>query len=121
MRGLVISAWGEGSRDLHTLLDTLADSRQRAMVLARGREGSGSEKGQILAQFRRVLSTSSARAQAQTLVSRLQVMGDRGRDAARRRNVAGKENRRLEVEMRGQWQAYIRSLGVARGTFFIPS
>ena len=73
-----------------------------------------------MSQFRRVLSTSSVRAQAQTLVSRLQVMGDRGRNAARRRDMVGKENRRLEEEMRSQWQAYVRSLGVSRGTFFVP-
>ncbi len=93
----------------------------RAVGLSRGREGSDSERGQILAQFRRVLSTTAVRAQSQALVSRLQVMRDRGRDAARRGNLVGRENRRLEEEMRGQYQAYIRALGVPRGDFFVPS
>ena len=48
-------------------------------------------------------------------------MGDRGWDAARRRNMVGRENQRLETEMRGQWQAFIRALGVSRGTFFVPT
>ena len=123
LRGLVVGAWGEGSQDLHSLLDTLATYRLRAVGQARGREGSDSERGLILAQFRRVLSTSSVRAQSQALISRLQVMGDKGRDAASRRNKASRENRMLEEEMRGQWEAYIRALGISRsrGNFFVPN
>ena len=78
LRGLVVGAWGEGSRDLHSLLDTLADYRLRAVGLARGRVGSDSDRGQILSQFRRVLSTTAVRSQSLTLVLRLQVMGDKG-------------------------------------------
>ncbi len=53
----------------------------------------------------------------------MQVMGEKGRDAARRRVMVGKENRRLEEEMRGHWQAHIRALGVSRsrGNFFVPN
>ena len=47
-------------------------------------------------------------------------MGDKGRDAVRRRDVIRKENRRLEAEIRGQWNAYIRGLGIARESFFVP-
>ena len=123
LQGLVVGAWGEGSKDLHSLLDILASYRLRAVGLARGREGSDAERGVILAQFRRVLSTSAIRSQTKALVARLQVMGEKGRDAARRRALVGKENRRLEEEMRGHWQAHIRALGVSRsrGNFFVPN
>ena len=39
--GLVVGAYQEGSKDLHALLDTMADSQLRARGLARGREGEG--------------------------------------------------------------------------------
>ena len=38
--GLVMESFQEGSKDIHYLLDILADSQLKAMVLARGREGS---------------------------------------------------------------------------------
>ena len=36
MQGLVVGAWQEGSKDLHTLLDFLADTKVRKQGLARG-------------------------------------------------------------------------------------
>ena len=121
LRGLVVGAWGEGSKDLHGLLDVLADSRLRTVGMARGREGSDAERGVILGQFRRVLSCEAVRAQTQALVGRLQVLGDKGRQASRRREAVIREDRRLELEQRAYWQAYIRGTGAHRGTFVVPT
>ena len=61
-KGLVVGAFGEGSDDLHSLVNTLAESRLRAQGLTRGREGSEKELGIIVGQIRRRLSTASIRA-----------------------------------------------------------
>ena len=42
--GLVVGAFQEGSKDLHSLLDTMADSQLRARGLARGRQGTDQER-----------------------------------------------------------------------------
>ena len=59
--GLVIGTFQEGSKDLHALLEHLADSQIKAKVLARGRKGSEQERSVILAGFRRTLSMASAK------------------------------------------------------------
>ena len=38
IKGLVFGAFGEGSEDVHTLVQSLASSRARTMALQRGRE-----------------------------------------------------------------------------------
>ena len=38
LEGLVVSPWGNGSRDLHDLVRTLAESRVAKRVRGRGRE-----------------------------------------------------------------------------------
>ena len=40
LQGLVMGAFQEGSKDLHSLLESLAEYNLRAKGLARGREGS---------------------------------------------------------------------------------
>ena len=59
--GLVFGAFQEGSKDLHALLGTMADSQLRAKGLARGREGTDQERSIILAGFRRALSMAAAK------------------------------------------------------------
>ena len=39
LQGLVVGAFQEGSKDLHGLIETLADNKLRAMGLAQGRPG----------------------------------------------------------------------------------
>ena len=73
--GLVVGAFGEGSEDLHDLVQKLAESRVGAMGLRRGREGSEEELGIIVGQIRRSLSTTFVRAQSQCLLSRLNCVG----------------------------------------------
>ena len=50
---LVMGAFQEGSKDLHSLLEVLADSKLRVRGLARGREGSEWERSTILSDCKR--------------------------------------------------------------------
>ena len=103
------------------MLDTLATARLRTVGQTRGCVGTDSERGLILAQFRQVISTTVVRSQAKTLVSRLGVIGERGRDQARKKNLFERESKILEQQLRNQWHAHIRGLGVAKGSFSVPS
>ena len=49
------------------------------MGLARGRCGTESELGVVVGQVRRMISTVSVRAQVQCLLSRVNLIGGRGR------------------------------------------
>ena len=109
----VIGAWQEGSRDLHTLLDTLADTKVHLLGLARGREASERERAQILSGYRRTLSTTAARASSGCLLGRLAKVGEAHRAAAKRRAWAKREGERLEEERR----AHVQGRGVMRGEF----
>ena len=85
LKGLVIGPWQEESKDIHGLLDILTDCRLTAMGLARGREGSKVERGQIISQMRRILSVTAAKAYSNCLIGRLEKVGEGHRLAAKRR------------------------------------
>ncbi len=72
---LVSGAWGEGSSDLHGLVQTIAEARLEKQGLARGRQGSEAELGVLVGQVRRALSTTAVRAQAELLLNRLSNLG----------------------------------------------
>ena len=113
--GLVVGAFQEGSKDLHTLLGTLADSQLRARGLARGREGSDQERSIILAGMRRSLSMVAARAYSSCLPDRVARVGEDHRNAARRRAWVRREEERVMEERRAYWHANVRSRGLDRG------
>ena len=54
----LLPAFQEGSKNLHSLLDTLAESQLKA----RGRDSTNHEKSIILAGLRRALSMAAAKA-----------------------------------------------------------
>ena len=70
-----MGAFQEGSKHIHSLLETLADSQLRAKGLARGREGSSHERAAILAGMRRQLSMTAARAYSVCLLDRVSRVG----------------------------------------------
>ena len=76
LQGLVVGAFGDGSPNLHSLVQTIAESKVASMGLARGRSGTESELGVVVGQVRRMLSTVSVRAQAQCLLSRVSLVGE---------------------------------------------
>ena len=91
LQGLVVGAWQEGSKDLHTLLDILADTKVRKQGLARGVLGTDTEKAIHLSQFRRRVSLVAAKAQSACLIGRVSKVGESFREAAKRRKLIERE------------------------------
>ena len=100
--------WGEGSKDLHSLITILGESR----VTARGREGGDEELGQVLGQIRQTLSCSFVRAQALCLISRLGQLGPGAKSAADRRVQAKKAEFARRREAQAHWLAHVRGRGL---------
>ena len=79
--------WGEGSKDLHTLVKVLAETKLAAKARALGREMSDKELGIIVTQVRKYLSTSFIWAQSLCLINRLSFLGEGVQAVAGRRSV----------------------------------
>ena len=79
VKGLVVGAFGEGSEDLHTLIHHLAASRVRVAGPQKGKRGQvRTEEAELAITtsfLRRTISVAGVRAQAQLLLSRLEVIG----------------------------------------------
>ena len=110
----VMGAWQEGSKDLHGLLDLLADAKVSALGLARGREATEWERAMILSGYRRTLSTTAARALSSCLLGRLARVGEGRRAAAHRRAWAKREGERLEEERRQTMYKQILSFSTTK-------
>ena len=91
---LVMGSCQEGTKDLHSLLDLLADLIVRRLGLARGRELSDREKAQTLSDYRRILWVTAARASSGCLIGRLARFGSALRAAAKRREWVRREGER---------------------------
>ena len=113
----MIGAFQEASRDLHDLIELLADTKVGMMGLARGREASNRERAQILSGYRRTLSTTAARASSGCLLARASKTGEASRNAAKRRAWAIRESERLKLERKSHWNAHVHSRGITRGEF----
>ena len=112
---LVMGTFQEGSKDLHSLLDLMADSKLRARGLARGMEGSEQERSIILLNLRRELSTAGAKAQSACLLGRVARLGEGHRQAAKRRVWVRREEEMRDEASRAHWLANIRGRGIIRG------
>ena len=117
LQGLVVGAFGEGSEDLHSLVQTIAESKVSSMGLASGR----SELGVIVGQVRRMISTVSVRAQVQCLLSRVNMIGEEGvTRASKRRQWVAIEEERMRCERLAQWIGRVRGQNIVRrGEFLI--
>ena len=58
LQGFVVGQWGEGSKDLHTFVQTCAEAKVAHLVRASGRQESEHLFGMVVGQFRRLLSTT---------------------------------------------------------------
>ena len=117
---LVVGPWGNGSKHLHELVHTLAESRLATRTRARGYEGSDKELGLVTGQIRRSLSVDFVRAQALCLFSRLAHLGDGAQAAAVRRQQAGREEEGRRRDQVAHYLAHIRGRGVNRaGEVFV--
>ena len=112
---LVMGTFQEGSKDLHSLLEALADSKLRAKGLARGREGTERERSIIISNFRRELSVVGAKANSSCLLGRVARVGEGHRLAAKRRAGMRQEEERREDAAKAHWEANVRGMGVFRG------
>ena len=119
IQGLVVGAFGEGSEDLHTLVQTMAESKVNAMGLARGREGTDAELGIVVGQIRRMLSTAGIRAQAQCLLTRMANVGEGVGEAAKRRHWAAVEEEKMRRERMAQWIGRARGRNIVRRGQFL--
>ena len=120
LQGLVIGAFQEGRKDLHALLEIMADAKIRLKGLARGREGTMQERSIILAGFRRMLSLTAAKAQSVCLIERAGKVGLAHRQAAKRRAWAKREEQRIQDERKAFWHANVREKGIVRGNLVFP-
>ena len=121
LQGWVVGSFQEVSKDLHHLLECLADSKLKARGLARGREGDEWERSLILHEFRRELSLVAAKAVSACLLGKVSKLGDGHRQAARRRAWAKHESERREAALKAHWAANVQGRGLHRkGRFFIP-
>ena len=118
--GLVVGAWGEGSEDLHTLVQVLAQSKVDSVGKARGRPASDSELSIAVGQVRRRLSVACVRANMNCLITRMSLLGVAAKQAQGRRQAQGWEEERMRREMQAQWLVRIRYQGIAyRGAFHV--
>ena len=112
---LVMGTFQEGSKDLHSLLEIIADSKVKARGLARGRERTEQERSVILMNLRRELSTAGAKSQSACLLGRVARMGEGHRLAAKRRVWVMREEELRQEGNRAHWLANIRGRGIIRG------
>ena len=118
---MVVGPWGECSKDMHSLIKVMGETKVAAQARARGRPASDNELGVVIAQIRKFLSTAFIRAQSLCLLNRLCFLGKGAKEAAGRRDLA----RRLEIsrkrDLQAHYQAHIRGSGLARsGLIFVP-
>ena len=118
--GLVVGSWGEGSEDLHNLVQMLAEARVTSQCLARGLPATQADLGSVIGQVRRRLSVASVRANANCLLARLSLLGEGAKQAQHRRQSQAWEEEKMRRELQANWVGRVRHHGVAhRGAFFL--
>ena len=99
----------------------MADSKLRAMGLARGREGTEHERSTVMAGLRRKLSMTAAKANSACMLDIIGRIGEDHRQAAKRRAWTKLEEDRVQEERKAYWHAYVRGGGLDRkGAFPVP-
>ena len=89
--GLCFGAWGEGSNDVHMMVDKLANSRLKFQRAQEGRpteSGSQNELALIVGQIRRKFSVTAIKAQVGCLLSRLHQVEPSNKQLAKKRQWA---------------------------------
>ena len=108
----------DSSKDLHALIQTCAESKVDHLCWSTGRPELESQLSVVVSQYRRLNSTTIVQAQTQCLLSRIEVITPQARDAASRREVAGRMERQIlscnGAERRANWMASLAGPGSAR-------
>ena len=120
IKGLVVGAFGEGSKDLHEMVQTISENRIKSIGLSRGKQLSKNELGNVVGQVRRMLSVTCVRAQAQCLLMRMSFVGEGVSMAIKRRQVAANQEVMMRREREAQWFSRVRGRNVMnRGHFLL--
>ena len=120
LEGLVVGPWGEGSKDMHSLVKTIAETKVATKARALGRDLSDKELGIVVTQVRKYLSTSFVRAQSLCLLNRLCFLGEGAVAAAGRRDLARRLEEGRRRDRQATYLAHIRGRGLAReGQIFV--
>ena len=117
--GIVVGQFNEASDDTHMLLDQMADSRVALVARRDGRQVSDTERGVVIGQLRRQLSSACIRAANQCLLDRMNQCGEGAALAARRREVCHYLEEKMRKERELQWLAKLRGGQIIhKGQFF---
>ena len=117
----MIGAFGEGSADMHRLVNIFSSSRSKFLAQSTGYATSSREMSQIVGQIRRKLSTAFMRAIGLCTLSRVANLGSGSNAAAKRREWAISEEIGMKNERRAFWNAFVRGGGFSyRGDHFCP-
>ena len=106
--GLVFVQFNEGSEDVNMLLDKMADCRVNKVAHMKGKQKAEQEKGVVVGQLRRNLSTVCVRAASQFLIYRMHQCGEGARLANKRRETNLNLERVMRVDRERQFVARIR-------------
>ena len=118
--GLVVGRFNEVSNDVNNLIDVMADSRVKMMARREGRQISDKEKGVVVGQLRRQLSTASIRAASNCLLVRTHQCGQGDNMVAKRREVSHWMLEVIKKEREVQWLAKVRGGQlVQKGRFLV--
>ena len=115
--GLCFGAWGEGSEDVHRLVQIISESRLKYQGLQRGRPGSEQELGVIVGQVRRRLSMAVMKSQVDCLLSKIHQVGPGNKQLAQKRQFAVLEDARMSLEHQAQFVRKIEGLKTLRRGF----
>ena len=119
IQGLVFGAWGEASKGVHELVETMAKCRVRSQAMTKGRLMGGEEKSVVVGQIRRCLSVAAVRANSRCLLDRLHQVGQGVRAANGRREAGEREEVSMRKEREGQWMSRVGKNPLGRGKFFL--
>ena len=120
VRGIVFGNFGEVSEDVHQLVAVMADSRVKVAVPVSAKKDLRREDFQrstVISTIRRMLSVAGVRAQAFSLLGRLDTLGPGGKPAAGRRRQAANEERLLSLEQRAFMVSRRQSRNIYRTGF----
>ena len=115
LQGYVAGAWGEGSEALHALVQTCAEARVAHLCRANGRQETEHMLGQVVGQYRRLISTCTVRAAALCTLARVGEITPAAKAAAGRRQVTMRLEQEMRAERKAQWMAGMTGPGWARG------
>ena len=124
LQGLLVGALSEASEDLHNLIHAMAESRVAGADLCRDQQAATEREDMsvVVGQLRRRLSVAVVRATSNCLLSRISLIGEASRQAAKRRQWSGREEMIMRQEREAQWHRRVRGHGVRhRGEFVLTN